>query len=135
MFIVRLRRFAIGASRVLPLIIRRPAPAFFQGFRRPGGRVGTRNYVGILNSVSCSATIVKFIADEVTRSGVLADYPNIDGIVPLHHGTGCGMAGTGEGFDLLMRTLWGYASHPNFAAVLVVGLGCEVLQIARFKQS
>ncbi|UTD26877.1 UxaA family hydrolase [Bradyrhizobium sp. WD16] len=111
------------------------APAFFEGFRRPGGRAGTRNYVGILSSVNCSATIVDFIADEIARSGVLADYPNIDGVIPLHHGTGCGMAGAGEGFDLLTRTLWGYASHPNLAAVLVVGLGCEVLQIARFKQS
>ncbi|RVU16883.1 UxaA family hydrolase [Methylobacterium oryzihabitans] len=110
-------------------------PATFEGFRRPGGRVGTRNYIGILSSVNCSATVIDFIADEITRSGVLADYPHIDGVVPFTHGTGCGMGARGEEFDLLARTQWGYASHPNFAAVLVVGLGCEVFQIPRLKQA
>ncbi|MFE1599236.1 UxaA family hydrolase [Methylobacterium sp. ID0610] len=109
-------------------------PAHFDGFRRPGGRVGTRNYIGILSSVNCSATVIDFIADEVARSGILADHPDIDGVVPFTHGTGCGMGAKGEEFDLLARTQWGYASHPNFAAVLVVGLGCEVFQIARLKQ-
>ncbi|PZQ82810.1 MAG: galactonate dehydratase [Ancylobacter novellus] len=108
-------------------------PATFQGFRRADGRVGTRNYIGILSSVNCSATVVDFIADEVTRSGILADYPNIDGVVPFTHGTGCGMGAKGEEFDILARTQWGYASHPNFAAVLVIGLGCEVFQIPRLR--
>lgn len=110
-------------------------PAHFAGFRRPGGRVGTRNYIGILSSVNCSATVIDFIADEIARSGVLADYPHIDGVVPFTHGTGCGMAAKGEEYDLLARTQWGYASHPNFAAVLVVGLGCEVFQIGRLKDA
>ena len=109
-------------------------PATFQGFRRADGRVGTRNYIGILSSVNCSATVVDFIADEVTRSGILADYPNIDGVVPFTHGTGCGMGAKGEEFDILARTQWGYASHPNFAAVLVIGLGCEVFQIPRLRE-
>ncbi|SMH45982.1 UxaA family hydrolase [Azospirillum agricola] len=109
-------------------------PATFQGFRRADGRVGTRNYIGILSSVNCSTTVVDFIADEVTRSGILDRYPNVDGVVALKHDTGCGMAGKGEEFDIIARTLWGYASHPNFAAVLLVGLGCEVLQIPRLKQ-
>jgi len=108
-------------------------PATFQGFRRADGRVGTRNYIGILSSVNCSATVVDFIADEVTRSGILKDYPNIDGVVPFTHGTGCGMGSKGEEFDILARTQWGYASHPNFAAVLVIGLGCEVFQIPRMR--
>ena len=108
-------------------------PAHFQGFRRPGGRSGTRNYIGILSSVNCSATVIDFIADEVARSGILADYPNIDGVIPFTHGTGCGMGSKGEEFDILARTQWGYATHPNFAAVLVVGLGCEVFQIPRLK--
>ncbi|MBS7539113.1 UxaA family hydrolase [Ancylobacter lacus] len=107
------------------------APATFQGFRRADGRVGTRNYIGILSSVNCSATVAEFIADAVTRSGVLDDYPNIDGVVAFTHGTGCGMASKGEEYDILARTQWGYASHPNFASVLVVGLGCEVFQIPR----
>jgi altronate hydrolase len=111
------------------------APATFEGFRRADGRVGTRNYVGILSSVNCSATVVDFIAEEINRSGILAEYPNVDGVIPFTHGTGCGMASKGEEFEVLTRTQWGYASHPNFAAVLMIGLGCEVFQIPRLKQS
>ena len=110
-------------------------PAFFEGYKRADGRAGTRNYIGILSSVNCSATVVDYVADEINRSGILADYPGIDGIVPLPHGQGCGMAGRGEAFDVLSRTQWGYASHPNFAAVLLVGLGCEVFQIPRMKDT
>ncbi|GAC1043212.1 UxaA family hydrolase [Rhizobium sp. No.120] len=110
-------------------------PATFEGFRRADGRVGTRNYIGILSSVNCSATVVDFIADEIMRSGILADYPNIDGVVPFTHGTGCGMGSKGEEYDLLARTQWGYASHPNFSAVLLIGLGCEVFQIPRLKKT
>ncbi len=107
----------------------------FQGFRRRGGKVGTRNYLGILTSVNCSASVARFIADEANRSGLLRDYPNVDGVVAFVHGTGCGMAADGEAYDLLQRTQWGYAAHPNFAGVLMVGLGCEVFQLARFKQA
>ncbi|MFG1344153.1 altronate dehydratase family protein [Xanthobacter autotrophicus DSM 431] len=108
--------------------------ATFQGYRRSNGRTGTRNYIGILTSVNCSASVARFAAQAVERTGLLADYPGIDGIVPIIHGTGCGMASKGEGYDVLSRTLWGYATHPNFAAVVMVGLGCEMFQIARFKQ-
>lgn len=106
----------------------------FQGYRRSGGRTGTRNYIGILTSVNCSASVARFAAEEVQRSGLLDAYPNIDGVVPIVHGTGCGLAERGEGYEVLRRTQWGYACHPNFAAVVMVGLGCEVLQIARMKQ-
>ncbi len=109
-------------------------PATFEGFRRANGKVGTRNYIGILTSVNCSATVAKYIASAVEKSGILADYPTVDGVVSLVHGTGCGMAGKGVGFETIERTQWGYASHPNFAAVLVVGLGCEVFQIPRLKE-
>ena len=108
--------------------------ATFQGYRRANGSVGTRNYIAILTSVNCSASVARFMAREVERSGILAHYPNIDGIIPLVHGTGCGMAAKGEGFDILKRTQWGYASHPNIGGVLLVGLGCEVFQISRMKQ-
>ena len=101
---------------------------------RPNGKVGTRNYIGILTSVNCSASVARFIAREVERSGVLADYPEIDGVVAFVHGTGCGMAGNGEGFDVLQRTQWGYATHPNLGGALMVGLGCEVIQIDRMKE-
>ncbi|GLK72424.1 altronate dehydratase [Ancylobacter dichloromethanicus] len=109
-------------------------PSTFQGYRRSDGRTGTRNYIGILTSVNCAASVARFAADAITRSGVLDAYPGIDGVVPIIHGTGCGLAERGEGFDVLRRTQWGYACHPNFAAVIMVGLGCEVLQIARMKQ-
>ncbi|WP_076861072.1 UxaA family hydrolase [Bradyrhizobium mercantei] len=107
--------------------------ATFEGFRRPGDRIGTRNYLGILTSVNCSATVAGFIATAVERSGILADYPNVDGVIAFTHGTGCGMAASGEGFDLLSRTQWGYATHANLAGILLVGLGCEVFQIPRLK--
>jgi altronate hydrolase len=108
--------------------------ATFEGYRRADGRVGTRNYVAILTSVNCSASVARFMGEAVTRSGVLKDYPNIDGVVPFVHGTGCGMAARGEGYEVLKRTQWGYATNPNVAAVLLVGLGCEVFEIGRLKK-
>ncbi|TJZ91454.1 altronate dehydratase [Paracoccus gahaiensis] len=103
--------------------------ASFQGFHRPSGRVGTRNYIGILTSVNCAGSVARFIAEEAERQGWLADYPHVDGIVPIVHGTGCGMSGKGEGYETLFRTIAGYGHNPNFGAILMVGLGCEVMQI------
>ena len=102
----------------------------FMGYPRADGKYGTRNYLGILTSVNCSASVAKFIAEAVERAGWLKDYPNVDGVVAIVHGTGCGMSGKDEGYATLMRTLQGYAKNPNFGAILVVGLGCEVLQVA-----
>ncbi|MPZ11827.1 MAG: altronate dehydratase [Kiloniellaceae bacterium] len=103
--------------------------ASFQGYRRADGRVGTRNYIGILTSVNCSATVARYIAEAFNKTGILKDYPNVDGVAAFVHSTGCGMADSGDGYEALQRTLWGYARHPNFAGVLMVGLGCEVNQI------
>jgi altronate hydrolase len=100
----------------------------FMGYRRPNGKVGTRNYIAILTSVNCSATAARRIAQSFGPEE-LAAYPNVDGVVAFVHGTGCGMAGDGEGFDALQRVMWGYARHPNHAGVLMVGLGCEINQI------
>ncbi|MCG6859206.1 MAG: altronate dehydratase family protein [Salaquimonas sp.] len=100
----------------------------FEGFRRANGKIGTRNYVGIITSVNCSATAARMIADAFGPEE-LAQYPNVDGVAAFVHGTGCGMAGSGEGFDTLQRVMWGYAGHPNHAATLMVGLGCEINQI------
>ena len=124
-------RFAEAArnDEVLPVELR----ATFDGFVRPGGRTGTRNYIGILTSVNCSASVAKFIAEEINNSDLLEDHPEIDGVVAFVHGSGCGMAAYGEGFDLLRRTQWGYATHPNLGAALMVGLGCEVFQMDRMK--
>jgi altronate hydrolase len=102
--------------------------ASFQGFLRDNGKAGTRNFIGVLSTVNCSATVCHLIAETFPKEE-LAAFGNVDGIVALTHGTGCGMADRGEGFATLQRTLWGYARHPNFAAVLLVGLGCEVNQI------
>ena len=102
------------------------------GIQRLDGRVATRNYLGILSSVNCSATAARAIADHFSRRTnpqALAAFPHVDGVVALTHGTGCGMASEGLGMSILERTLAGYATHANFAGVLVVGLGCEANQI------
>lgn len=101
----------------------------FMGFHRSDGKVGTRNYLGILTSVNCSGSVARFIAEAAGRSGLLADFPNVDGVVPIVHGTGCGMSGDNEGYTALFRTIAGYAQNPNFGGILLVGLGCEVMQI------
>ncbi len=107
-------------------------PATFDGIVRADGRVATRNYIGVLTSVNCSATVARAIADHFRRDihpEALAAFPNVDGIVALTHGAGCATDSEGEGLRVLRRTLAGYARHANFAAVIVVGLGCETNQI------
>jgi altronate hydrolase len=98
------------------------------GIVRPVGRVATRNYIGILSTVNCSATVAHGIADAF-KDEALAQFPNVDGVVALTHGSGCGMDVQGESMQVLRRTLGGYARHANFAGVLIVGLGCEANQI------
>jgi altronate hydrolase len=123
------REHAFGAD-LKPEFARQQAS--FMGIQRADGRVATRNYIGILSSVNCSATAARAMAEHFSRlshADALADYPNIDGVVALTHGTGCGMDSEGAGMQILQRTLAGYALHANFAAVLVVGLGCEANQI------
>jgi altronate dehydratase len=116
------------STQVQPL----PAPVekrHFMGYHRADGSVGTRNYLGILTSVNCSGSVARFIAEAVEKQGWLAEFENVDGVVPIVHGTGCGMSGTDEGYDTLFRTLQGYARNPNFAGILLLGLGCEVMQV------
>ncbi len=100
----------------------------FMGYHRDSGRVGTRNYIAVLTTVNCSATAARMIANHFTPDK-LAEFPNVDGVVAFVHGTGCGMADSGDGFEALQRVMWGFAKHPNHAAVLMVGLGCEMNQI------
>ncbi|RJE83208.1 UxaA family hydrolase [Paracoccus onubensis] len=106
----------------------------FLGYHRDGGQVGTRNFIALVSTVNCSATAIRHAAEELRFEGVLHDYPNVDGVVALAHGSGCGMADSGPGWRALQRVLTGYAGHPNVAAALFVGLGCEVMQISRMKQ-
>lgn len=107
----------------------------FQGYRRANGKYGTRNYIAVLTSVNCSATAARHIAAEVEKSGVLKDYPNVDGVISLVHGAGCAIDHKGEDYELLKRTQWGYATNPNVGGVLMVGLGCEAFQIPRWKEA
>jgi altronate hydrolase len=112
-------------------------PATFMGIVRPDGRVATRNYIGILSSVNCSATVSRAIADHFRRDihpEALADYPNVDGVAALTHGYGCAVDPEGQGLAVMRRTLAGYARHPNFFAVCMIGLGCETNQIGRILQ-
>ena len=104
-------QFAEGARQeeILPVELQ----ATFQGYRRANGKVGTRNYIAILTSVNCSATVARFMAEEINRSGLLADYPNIDGVIPLVQGGGCALDIKGEGYEVLKRTQWGYATQPE----------------------
>jgi altronate hydrolase len=119
------RNYNIGAdarpTKLLPEVER----AHFEGIVRAGGQTATRNYIGVLATVNCSVSVARFIADAFTED-VLATFPRVDGVIALGHGTGCGMNANREGFDLLQRTLAGYARHPNFGGILLVGLGCEV---------
>lgn len=122
------RDYAIGTESHPTNLLPPENSATFEGIIRPNGRIGTRNYVGILTTVNCSATVARRIAAHFTPD-VLRDFPNVDGVVAITHGTGCGMAEHGEPADILRRVFAGYATHPNFGAVLLLGLGCETNQI------
>jgi len=104
--------------------------ATFMGIVRDNGQVATRNFIGVLATVNCSATVAHKIAAWFTPER-LAEYPNVDGVVAFAHGTGCGMELTGEPMDLLRRTMAGYATHANLAGALIVGLGCERNQVSK----
>jgi altronate hydrolase len=123
------RDYAFGEAAKPTQFVPEHERAHFEGIRRKDGRVATRNYLGIISTVNCSATASKYIAEHF-RGNALADYPNVDGVVALVHSTGCGMASEGDGMDVLRRTIAGYARHPNFAGILILGLGCESNQIS-----
>ncbi len=102
-------------------------PAMFMGYRRASGKVATRNYIGVVASVNCSATAAKQIARHY--EGRLTEFPNIDGVLALTHKSGCGLDAPIEGINTLKRALKGYVDHPNFAHIIVVGLGCEIANL------
>ena len=103
-------------------------PRTFAGYHRANGRVGTRNFVGVLTSVNCSASSAVMIADQF-RGAALDAFPNVDGVIALTHQSGCGLVPGSLGADTLVRTLRGYARHPNFGGLLVLGLGCEMVPV------
>lgn len=102
----------------------------FMGFKRSSGRVGTRNYVAIISSVNCSATVCRAVAEHFKDREIMRRYPNVDGVVAFTHGSGCSSNGYAEGYSYLTRTLTGYARNPNVGAALFIGLGCETNQIS-----
>lgn len=128
------RDLAIGSEAKPTAYVAPEEQATFQGFPRADGRAATRNYLGVLATVNCSASVCRFIADALSPE-LLARYPHVDGVVALGHGTGCGQSGSSVGFDYLQRCLAGYAKHPNFAGVLLVGLGCEVNQLSSLMEN
>ena len=116
-------------------IIDEKVDTFFNGILRDNDQVATRNYIGIVSTVNCSATVTKMIVEKIKYSNILNDYPNIDGIVPITHSTGCGMNTASEGMQMFQRTIDGFKNHPNFSHVFVIGLGCECAQVSLFDES
>ena len=116
-------------------IINEKSELFFNGIMRDNGQVATRNYIGIISTVNCSATVTKMISEKIKQSNILEDFPNIDGIVPITHSTGCGMNTESEGMQIFQRTIDGFKNHPNFSHVFVLGLGCECAQVDIFKDN
>lgn len=111
-------------------VVPEPSPTVtFNGYVRADGRVATRNYVGIVSTVNCSASVAKAVANHFMHSDLLAQYPNVDGVVPITHSFGCCIDHNGDGVQQLRRTLGGFVRHSNFAGVVVVGLGCEANQM------
>ena len=108
---------------------------FFNGFKRKNGKSGTRNYIGLLSTVNCSATVVKKIAEKINSNGEMNRYENIDGAVCLKHSSGCGMNTSGHGMKIFNHTIEGFKNHPNFAKVFVIGLGCECAQITLYQNN
>jgi galactarate dehydratase len=120
--------FCAGAEE--PDFVAEADRARFMGFRRKDGRVGTRNFLAIVSSVNCSATVSKAAAAHFApATGRLDAFPNVDGVIALTHGGGCAINTEAEGYSYLTRVLAGYATHPNVGAVLMIGLGCETNQI------
>jgi altronate hydrolase len=119
---INLRRSDLSKPVIAPSIV--DLPTHFNGIRRKDGRIATRNYIGILTTVNCSATAARAVADHY-RGAMLDRWPGVDGVVALTHASGCAMSPQGEGITTLRRTIAGYAKHANFAGVLILGLGCE----------
>src|SRR5438552_13024446 len=101
---------------------------FFPGYARPGGQVGTRNYIAVISSVNCSASVSHYVKDRFTTEDVQRDFPQVDGVIAFTHKSGCAIQ-PGEPHQLLMRVLAGVARHPNIAGYVMIGLGCDVNQV------
>jgi altronate dehydratase len=101
----------------------------FPGYARPDGRVGTRNYVGVISSVNCSASVSRYVTDRFRGADFARDFPNVDGVVPFTHKGGCAIQ-LGQPHEVLKRVLAGVAKHPNIFGYVMIGLGCETNQVS-----
>jgi altronate hydrolase len=128
------RDYAFGVDvkpvQFVPEALRRT----FMGYRRPDGKAGTRNYIAVISSVNCSAHTVRKIAHHFTDE-LLAEFPNVDGVISIAHGFGCATRVGSDDYVLLQRTLAGIAAHPNVGGYILVGLGCEVNQIGELVEN
>ncbi|TLU73430.1 UxaA family hydrolase [Lichenicoccus roseus] len=120
---------------VAPALLPEAERATFQGYLRPDGRVGTRNYIAVIASVNCSATVCQAVAEHFNRPDALAGFDTVDGVIALTHGGGCALNLQTEGYQYLTRTIAGYATNPNVGGVLMIGLGCETNQIPALMQA
>src|SRR5262249_47098378 len=118
------RDYAFASER--PPALANVEPRTFQGFLRPDGRVGTRNYVAVISTVNCSASTSKYISERFRDEAWKRDFPNVDGVFAITHKGGCATKFNGPDHTILERVLAGFANHPNIAAYVIVGLGCEV---------
>ena len=108
--------------------------ATFLGYRRPDGRVGTRNYVLIVPTSMCAsheAQQISTIAEFTLYSR--EKYENVDGVVAIPHNKGCGCQ-DGSTIDVMLRTLSNYADHPNVGGVILIDLGCEKTNLSQVEK-
>jgi altronate hydrolase len=127
--------YAIGSEYVPEVLLPASERRTFMGFKRPDGRVGTRNYVAVLASVNCSSSATAGVVDYFRQPGALKDYPNVDGVIGFPHKGGCGAHIGSKHLHLFQRTLAGVCNHPNVAGYVVLSLGCEVNQPADMIES
>jgi altronate hydrolase len=108
--------------------------ATFMGFRRPDGRVGTRNHVLIVPTSMCASHEAQQISMMAEFTLYNRDkYPNVDGVVAIPHNKGCGCQ-DGSTIDIMLRTLSNYADHPNVGGVILIDLGCEKTNLAQVEK-
>jgi altronate hydrolase len=122
------RFYEIGVDAQPPKFYPADQMRSFQGYARAGGKAGTRNYLAVISTVNCSASVSRYIAERFRTPDLQRDFPNVDGVVAFTHKSGCAIE-PGEPYRLLQRTLAGIVRHPNIAGCVLLGLGCEVNQV------
>jgi altronate dehydratase len=122
------RNYEFGTDLRTPKPVPERDARTFMGFARPGGRVGTRNYVAVISSVNCSASVSNYVRDRFRTPEFARDFPNVDGVIAFTHKSGCNVQ-PGEPFHTLRRVHVGLARHPNIAGYVMIGLGCEGNQV------